>query len=52
MGNESGEESALVRRLQNGDTEARSALLEYHRTRLLHLVRLRMDARLKHRSDA
>src|SRR5262249_12587878 len=42
----------LLRRVEEGDAEARDALLDRHRGRLRQLVALRMDPRLVARVDA
>jgi RNA polymerase sigma-70 factor, ECF subfamily len=46
------ETAQLIERLRAGDRHALSELFERHRDRLLRMVELRMDSRLKGRLDA
>ncbi len=51
MPNESDDVAELQRRVEQGDSQALLALFACHRERLKHIVRLRIDDRLRRRVD-
>ncbi len=52
MASESSDTLRLLERLRGGDRQALTHLLELHRDRLIRMVELRMDPRLRGRLDA